>query len=193
MNLQDIAGVLENISDFSIIESVLGNQYSFEGQNRVKHQNLNKNSTLEHDLFNDRMNKTDLELIDEIFTLNSSELVRNWNFDAFTAFDTFKTYIIERWNSLNEESYFDQEIDKDHEGISYIKQQARMTNSSQYYVLLGNIYMLGSPKYSIKVNKKIAIQYFKEAAYRGSQVAMYNLGLLYREIDPVLAFKYTEI
>ena len=68
------------------------------------------------------------------------------------------------------------------------------------YLVLGNLYLLGKSEtgfkrgclysFNIFIDINLSWKYFKEAAERGSNVAKYNLGLLYQETNSTLAFNY---
>ena len=198
-SIEAVAGDLEDVFIFDVFKSVINNDYQIE-QEVVKavikdvNETIPTQKTFDHitNLTSDEptMPKSDIEILDEVFTLDSSDIVPGIDFNFYGLFESIYGYIHSSWLSIQDGFYFDQNIDIEHEKFSYYKQMARSTNSSQYFIILGNFYILGDQEMGIKPDKAVAIQYFKQAAVRGSQVGLYNLAILYQDIDPSLAAEY---
>lgn len=91
-------------------------------------------------------------------------------------------------------------LDLDSEELSYYKEMAKYSSHAEYYIILGNLYLLGDIKNGIKpskivyksIDRQLSIMNFEEAAKRGSNIAHYNLGLIYQTINLSKAFYHME-
>ena len=72
----------------------------------------------------------------------------------------------------------------------HLEQFAEQSNSSAEYFKLGSLYYLGDKKLGIEPNLDLSFYYYKQAAIRGHTLAMYNLGILVKDQDETLAYKY---
>lgn len=81
------------------------------------------------------------------------------------------------WNSKSP-------VDEEDPGkFKLLKDRARKTNSSSDYLNLAHLYLIGDTAAGVIPDKAKAIQYYKEAANRGSSIAKFNLGVLFQETD----------
>ena len=67
--------------------------------------------------------------------------------------------------------------------VRLMQNQAIKSNSSNAFLNLANIYLLGDEKNGIKKNRTKAIEFLKEAAERGNPQAQYNLGVMFINED----------
>lgn len=62
-------------------------------------------------------------------------------------------------NLIFQNKFFDHDIERDSEEISYYRNMARFSNNTEYFVILGNLYLLGDAKSGVEPSKKYLLRF----------------------------------
>ena len=79
---------------------------------------------------------------------------------------------------------------EDHVFIRKLKKLANETGSSEYYSILGNLYLRGAPQYNVKVDIDTALGYYEKAAEGGDLEAQLYVGSYLMAKNKFKSFKY---
>ena len=85
------------------------------------------------------------------------KLDRNLGLEIGIEFDdllqTISSYARNFLNNFKEGFFFDENIDPEKEHFSYYKSLTRMSNSTEYFLILGNLYLLGEASSGVKPSR----------------------------------------